>query len=605
MGNCFSASTADTDPSPRPPLPRSGPPPQPEPAPESSQYDVPASTPPQNVREKVDDQPSEPGPARAHAAPASYHRSRSKSAHTSLRPEQPPHRPSPPSVRPRAMTESNRPGRSKFENPSSNVPQNFPQPIPRTNRKSAPNDSGRRQFTSTVWSVLSDNFRFRILVVGKSRSGKSSLINSIFKVNTAVRIQSPYAFLPSHPDSPSGGKKPTPGNADFNVGFSHPDNSRLIVHEFPGFEPGYAQNLQTIRDFIAGRTDANLPLSERLHAIWICVPSADLIDGRLGDGVEEILGTQKVPVVLVFTKFDLLVSQVLLDTAGGDPRYHEHAKARAQDMCEESCRRLLRKHPRDVPAEIVSTRSRFDDLISKLFATTHRLVAADSLNASVLSTSFESQRGRPQVSPVALAWSIAQRVSRDVKLQASIVHGWAKPLGSSREFAGRTLEYCIDIIHTDIVDVWNIRDQNKYLSNREFKAQMSHLVKDLAVPHASASPSSNLDGVVGAGSPTLAARWVKDSYQNSTENMRCIMGYIVDLTVIQHELFQSARDLSTREVRSVMERHDKSGPRTRIHNDIFSFVTGTAQLTYRGNDVILEKTIDLIAQSCNSPPGSS
>ena len=87
--------------------------------------------------------------------------------------------------------------------------------------------------------------------------------------------------------------------------------------------------------------------------------------------------------------------------------------------------------------------------------------------------------------------------------------------------------------------------------------------------------------------------------------MRCIMGYIVDLTVIQHELFQSPRDLSTREVRSAMERHDKSGPRTRIHNDIRSFVTGTGQLTYRGNDVILEKTIDLIAQSCNSPPGSS
>lgn len=56
------------------------------------------------------------------------------------------------------------------------------------------------------------------------------------------------------------------------------------------------------------------------------------------------------PVVLVFTKFDLLVSQVLLDIAGGDPQYHEHAEARAQDMCEESCRRLLLKN---VPAEIV------------------------------------------------------------------------------------------------------------------------------------------------------------------------------------------------------------------------------------------------------------
>lgn len=61
------------------------------------------------------------------------------------------------------------------------------------------------------------------------------------------------------------------------------------------------------------------------------------------------------PVVLVFTKFDLLVSQVLIDIAGGDTQHHERAKARAQEMCEGSCRRLLRKHPRDVPAEFVSS----------------------------------------------------------------------------------------------------------------------------------------------------------------------------------------------------------------------------------------------------------
>ncbi|KAI0245737.1 hypothetical protein BJV78DRAFT_262384 [Lactifluus subvellereus] len=489
MGNRFS-SRANTNSS-LPPAPsRSKPPLQPEPEPESSQYGVPASTPPQNVRKKIDDRPPGPGPARVHAAPAPVHRTRSKSAHPSFRPGLPPY-PSPPAVRPRAVTDFrvNRAGRSKFENPSSNVPQNSLQPVP---PKSAQNDSGRRRFNSTVWSVLSDNFKFRILVVGKSRSGKSSLINSIFKVDTA----------------------PTPGNADINVGFSYPDNSRLIVHECPGFEPEYAQNLQAIREFITGRTDANLPLSETLHAIWICVPTTDLIDGRLGDRVEEILGTRKVPVVLVFTKFDLLVSQVLPDFASGDD---DRAKARAQEMCEESCRWLLRRHPRNVPAEIVSTRSGFDDLISRLFTTTHRLVAADSLNTTVPSTSPESQRGTSQITPVALAWSIAQGVSRDVKLQASIVVGQSRywrSLKSSHEFAGQTLEYCIDIIHTDIVDVWNLRDQNKYLSSREFKAQMSHLVKDLAVPHASASPRwcckgwvTDVCGTMGEG---FISKWYRE-----------------------------------------------------------------------------------------------
>ena len=63
------------------------------------------------------------------------------------------------------------------------------------------------------------------------------------------------------------------------------------------------------------------------------------------------------PVVLVLTKFDLLVSHVLLDIAGGDFQQHERANVEAQAMYEESCRHLLGKHPRDMPAEIVSSTS--------------------------------------------------------------------------------------------------------------------------------------------------------------------------------------------------------------------------------------------------------
>lgn len=60
------------------------------------------------------------------------------------------------------------------------------------------------------------------------------------------------------------------------------------------------------------------------------------------------------PVVLVFTKFDVVVSRVLSEIAGGDTRHHERARARAHIMHEDSCRRILHKEPRDVPAEIVS-----------------------------------------------------------------------------------------------------------------------------------------------------------------------------------------------------------------------------------------------------------
>jgi hypothetical protein len=80
------------------------------------------------------------------------------------------------------------------------------------------------------------------------------------------------------------------------------------------------------------------------------------------------------------------------------------------------------------------------------------------------------------------------------------------------------------------------------------------------------------------------------------------MGYIVDLTVIQHEVFRSGRDVSAQEVRILMERHDRT-TRSQIHNDVRRFSTGTPTFTYRGNDLILEKTIDLIARFC--PAGNS
>lgn len=101
----------------------------------------------------------------------------------------------------------------------------------------------------------------------------------------------------------------------------------------------------------------------------ICVPAADAVAGRVGDGVEEILslgaGEQDqmlyplptlptwvlvVPVVVVLTKFDVVVGQVRLDS----PSSESQARARAHTSCEESCRHIFHKEPRDVPVQIVS-----------------------------------------------------------------------------------------------------------------------------------------------------------------------------------------------------------------------------------------------------------
>lgn len=55
-----------------------------------------------------------------------------------------------------------------------------------------------------------------------------------------------------------------------------------------------------------------------------------------------------VPVLIVFTKFDLLVSRVQ------SIQKHEQPVARAHAMYEDSCRSLFHKDPKDVPAVIFS-----------------------------------------------------------------------------------------------------------------------------------------------------------------------------------------------------------------------------------------------------------
>jgi hypothetical protein len=88
------------------------------------------------------------------------------------------------------------------------------------------------------------------------------------------------------------------------------------------------------------------------------------------------------------------------------------------------------------------------------------------------------------------------------------------------------------------------------------------------------------------------------------ENVRCVMGYIVDLTVILDDLFRiAAGNVSADVVQLAMERHVSSGRRDWIHGDISSFVAETfeSRSTVPQRDPTLEKIIDLIRKYCVPP----
>ncbi|KAI9510659.1 hypothetical protein F5148DRAFT_540875 [Russula earlei] len=324
-----------------------------------------------------------------------------------------------------------------------------PSPLaPWADQAPAKNDEDRsRPFTSAVQSVLSDDFRFRILVAGKPGSGKSSLINSIFKVPTSAASANV--------------------SGDIDARFCTRGNRYLVVHEYSGLE---SRDLETIQDFVRTRSDPNYSMPESLHAIWICISVLELVHGKLDEGVKDIL-CLGVPVVLVFTKLDELA---LSRVAFGDSEDLETARSTAHTMCERSFRSLFHENSGVVSAAIVSIPG-FGDLISKLVTTTDDVIIAQSRKLS------RTQRAQPRMSPVLLAWSISQRASHDLIIRAAIEVGRSKcwrGLSSSDDFAGHTLESFLDVIHTDIVDVWNFPDKDKYLWCEVFKADIFRLVKD-------------------------------------------------------------------------------------------------------------------------------
>ena len=140
-----------------------------------------------------------------------------------------------------------------------------------------------------------------------------------------------------------------PGKADIDVGFCPNDNVRFILHDSEGFEPGEDAKFNTVMNFIEDRSKRP-DLSERLHAIWcvsyhllrlircktcvlfrICI-SVPVAGDRVAEiGVEQIIEMvhgrgefhvihsepralkyrHAVPLIVVFTKYDMLVTEII------------------------------------------------------------------------------------------------------------------------------------------------------------------------------------------------------------------------------------------------------------------------------------------------------
>ncbi|KAF8344966.1 hypothetical protein F5887DRAFT_968766 [Amanita rubescens] len=152
----------------------------------------------------------------------------------------------------------------------------------------------------------------RVLIVGRSGSGKSSLINGVLKEDGLAEV--------CHDDA---------GKAEIDQEFTSKNDERFILHDSQGYEPGNYRVCEILDQFIKERgPDSKRPVAEKIDVIWllITVPYAGSRLIERGDEYVMRWVKDKIPVVVVFTKNDLMIA------AAKNRIMQENNKERGQEL---------------------------------------------------------------------------------------------------------------------------------------------------------------------------------------------------------------------------------------------------------------------------------
>ncbi|KAF8629773.1 hypothetical protein AX15_003278 [Amanita polypyramis BW_CC] len=451
--------------------------------------------------------------------------------------------------------------------------------------------------------------RFRILIVGRSGVGKSALINAIFKV--------PLADVAHN----------RAGRADINREMTSEHNKLLALHDSEGYEPGEEKKFGVLERFVRKRSQKKR-VADRIHAIWLCI-TVPFVDGRIfEDGDEKLfqLDRNKVPIIVVFTKYDLLVAAATtrLGKVGTDESTlpvmcQEMAEKIFQDKCIRPFEELTKGISEKIPYLQVSTKE--PDTLKQLVEVTMRNVHVETSappptrilswfrGRSPNTDAGDAQSTEDLSDSAQVTLAAAQRVDMPTKIQASISVGKKKywrGIASGINFLNLNLRNCLHALHKDIIKIWNIRGMDEYLLSQEFFRDMTYVVEDLgdnyqddtivAVGGAMGAATSMagvmhavIGGTIAAGPAAgliapvatmiILAAWAYQIYKKTPGNIRCLMGYVVDLTLIMQVVFQASLEdqqleghVTKERIEEITNKFRRSAARKDIHNTIRTFV---------------------------------
>lgn len=438
------------------------------------------------------------------------------------------------------------------------------------------------------------------------------------------------------------------GKADINIGFTSPHNDHIIVHDSQGFETGETQNLETVQRFLKDRS--RMPeLKDKVHAVWICI-EVPATGGRILEaGDEAILQLDYgLPVIFVFTKFDLLRSTNDWRLQSNDVYLKMDSAHREQylkDVVDGEFGRCV-DELRDATRGNASLQIAIDKGIpvaahAKVFAKPPKprkagegrpkRNAPKELDDSSCQDLVDLTKEHLNKS-VWITWAIAQRTNIKLNIEASIAigkrHYWSS-ITSGLNFQNKTMKDCIGTLHREIIRVWNF-DHDACLREEDVQADLTHLVDDLSDPMDNEVADTLLQqlrngasagAAMGATFPPAAVvavpagaaigvglafgLWCYQQYQKTPGVIRCLMGYIIDLTAVLEGVFVllQAQGIQQHLSRTVINLalkayQDEGSPMRRCHQDIRDYVE--TKNVFQRQD-ILEKIPALIRKYPLSP----